>query len=84
MNPPIEDSPFIADLEVEDVIDPRDGLATLKLKLQRRHLNRREVAHGGVVMGLLDTAMARAARTADGEHQDEAQLHERQESPAIP
>lgn len=66
MNPPIGDIPFIADLGVEEVIDPHDGSATLRLRLQRRHFNRREVAHGGVVMSLLDTAMARAARTADG------------------
>ena len=39
-----------------------EGQAELRLELQPAHLNSRSVAHGGVVMTLLDVAMAHAAR----------------------
>jgi len=39
------------------------GEAELQLQLQAQHLNSFEVAHGGVLMGLLDVAMAHAARS---------------------
>lgn len=42
-----------------------DGVCELRLALVDRHLNSGDVAHGGVVMTLLDVAMAFAARSAN-------------------
>lgn len=53
--------PFLADLGLT-LADDGD---TLQLVLQPRHLNRRGVAHGGLLMTLLDAALTRAARHAD-------------------
>jgi len=44
-----------------------DGRAELRVDLDEAHLNAWEVAHGGVVMTLLDVAMAMAARSAHGD-----------------
>ena len=43
-----------------------DGHAELRVDLDAGHLNAWDVAHGGVVMTLLDVAMAMAARSATG------------------
>jgi uncharacterized protein (TIGR00369 family) len=40
-----------------------DGTSELRVVLDEAHLNSWEVAHGGVLMTLLDVAMAQAART---------------------
>ena len=40
-----------------------NGQAELRLDLQPSHLNSWQVAHGGLLMTLLDVAMARAARS---------------------
>ncbi|MBV8035246.1 PaaI family thioesterase [Roseateles sp.] len=40
-----------------------DGEAELRLSIVEQHLNSWRVAHGGVVMTLLDVAMAHAARS---------------------
>ena len=40
-----------------------DGEAELRLTISEQHLNSWRVAHGGVVMTLLDVAMAHAARS---------------------
>jgi len=45
------------------------GEAELRVDLQEGHLNSWEVAHGGVLMTLLDVAMAHAARSV---HRDQA------------
>jgi len=45
--------PFLADLGLT-LADDGD---TLQLALQPRHLNRRGVAHGGLLMTLLDAAL---------------------------
>ena len=51
-----------------------DGQAELRLDLRELHLNSWAVAHGGVLMTLLDVAMAHAARSTNktgpeiGEH----------------
>lgn len=58
---PPEEVPFLADLGLALA---EDG-DTLQLVLQPRHLNRRGVAHGGLLMTLLDAALTRAARHAD-------------------
>src|ERR1700737_49542 len=59
-----DDIPFIKDLGVE-FISAENGRAAVALDLAPRHLNSWSVAHGGVLMTLLDLAMAAAGRTLD-------------------
>lgn len=54
--------PFIKDLGVE-FISSGAGLAVVALNLEPRHLNSWAVAHGGVLMSMLDVVMAAAGRT---------------------
>jgi acyl-CoA thioesterase len=61
---PRADIPFVKDLGVE-FLAADAGRATIALQLQARHLNSWNVAHGGVVMTLLDVAMAVAGRSLD-------------------
>jgi acyl-CoA thioesterase len=56
--------PFVRDLGVEFVSADK-GRAVLALDLTPRHLNSSSVAHGGVLMTLLDVAMAVAGRSLD-------------------
>ena len=56
--------PFITELGIE-FISAADGRATVALDLDARHLNSWAVAHGGVLMTLLDVAMAVAGRSLD-------------------
>ena len=58
------DIPFVKDLGIE-FISAENGHAVLALDLIPRHLNSWNVAHGGVLMTLLDVAMAAAGRTLD-------------------
>ena len=58
------DIPFIKDLGVE-FISAENGRAVFSLDLLPRHLNSWSVAHGGVLMTLLDVAMAAAGRSLD-------------------
>ncbi len=58
------DIPFVKDLGIE-FIRAENGHAVLALDLTPRHLNSWNVAHGGVLMTLLDVAMAAAGRTLD-------------------
>lgn len=58
------DIPFIKDLGIEFVSADK-GRAVIALDLAPRHLNGWEVAHGGVLMTLLDVAMAVAGRSLD-------------------
>jgi uncharacterized protein (TIGR00369 family) len=58
------DIPFINDLGVE-FISAENGRAAVALDLATRHLNSWSVAHGGVLMTLLDLAMAVAGRSLD-------------------
>jgi acyl-CoA thioesterase len=58
------DIPFIRELGVE-FISAENGRAVVALDLAPRHLNSWSVAHGGVLMTLLDVAMAVAGRTLD-------------------
>jgi acyl-CoA thioesterase len=58
------DIPFIKDLGVE-FISAENGRAVVALTLTARHLNSWSVAHGGVLMTLLDVAMAVAGRSLD-------------------
>jgi acyl-CoA thioesterase len=56
--------PFIEDLGVE-FISADNGRAVVALALTERHLNSWSVAHGGVLMTMLDVAMAVAGRSLD-------------------
>jgi acyl-CoA thioesterase len=58
------DIPFINDLGVE-FLEAAAGRGTIALQLRARHLNSWNVAHGGVIMTLLDVAMAVAGRSLD-------------------
>jgi acyl-CoA thioesterase len=58
------DIPFIRDLGVE-FVSAENGRAVVALDLAPRHLNSWSVAHGGVLMTLLDVAMAVAGRSLD-------------------
>ena len=54
--------PFIKELGVE-FISAAEGRSLVALNLEDWHLNSWSVAHGGVLMSLLDVAMAVAGRT---------------------
>jgi acyl-CoA thioesterase len=58
--------PFIQELGAE-FISGEDGRSVLALNLAPWHLNSWSVAHGGVIMSLLDVAMAVAGRSLDAE-----------------
>ena len=64
MNAFRNDIPFIKDLGVE-FVSAENGHAVVALDLTPRHLNSWAVAHGGVLMTLLDVAMAVAGRSLD-------------------
>jgi uncharacterized protein (TIGR00369 family) len=54
--------PFVEELGLE-LHGFGDGKAELRVNLADAHLNSWEVAHGGVLMTMLDVAMAHAARS---------------------
>lgn len=54
--------PFVESLGIE-LHGFGDGHAELRVDLDEAHLNTWEVAHGGVVMTMLDVAMAMASRS---------------------
>ena len=56
--------PFVDSLGIE-LHGFGDGQAELRIDLDAAHLNTWDVAHGGVVMTMLDVAMAMAARSAN-------------------
>jgi acyl-CoA thioesterase len=58
--------PFIKELGVE-FVSAAEGRAVVALNLAPWHLNSWSVAHGGVLMSLLDVAMAVAGRSLDSE-----------------
>ena len=57
--------PFVEELGLE-LWAFGDGKAELRVDLADAHLNSWEVAHGGVLMTMLDVAMAHAARSGAG------------------
>jgi uncharacterized protein (TIGR00369 family) len=59
-----KDIPFINDMGVE-FVSAEGGTAVVALLLDERHLNSWQVAHGGVIMTLLDVVMAVAGRTLE-------------------
>lgn len=58
--------PFASHLGIE-LLEYGDGRARIRLNLRPELMNSFEAAHGGVVMTLLDIAMAMAARSKDPE-----------------
>ncbi|GAC1407526.1 MAG: hypothetical protein NVSMB6_05310 [Burkholderiaceae bacterium] len=56
--------PFLNDLGV-NFLGMGGGRAEVALTLEKRHLNSWRVAHGGVVMTLLDVVMSMAGRSLD-------------------
>ena len=56
--------PFASHLGIQ-LVEKGDGRCVLKLELRDELMNSFEAAHGGVVMTLLDIAMAMAARSLD-------------------
>ena len=56
--------PFVESLGIE-LHGFGDGQAELRVDLDEAHLNTWDVAHGGVVMTMLDVAMAMAARSVN-------------------
>ena len=58
------DIPFLSDLGVE-FLGMGNGEAKVALTLDARHCNSWHVAHGGVIMTLLDVVMAMAGRSLD-------------------
>ncbi|MBP6764540.1 MAG: PaaI family thioesterase, partial [Rubrivivax sp.] len=61
--------PFVEELGLE-LWAFADGQAELRVDLADAHLNSWAVAHGGVLMTMLDVAMAHAARSANGQAPD--------------
>jgi len=57
-------NPFVEHLGVQPLVVSH-GHAEIKLAVRHEHLNGLGVAHGGVVMTLLDVVMAVAAKSAD-------------------
>jgi uncharacterized protein (TIGR00369 family) len=62
--------PFIEQLGME-LHELGEGTSELRLQVRPDHLNSWQVAHGGVLMTLLDVAMATAARSI---HKDQADM----------
>jgi len=58
------DVPFITEIGIE-FISADNGRAVVALDLAPRHLNSWSVAHGGVLMTMLDVVMAVAGRSLD-------------------
>ncbi|WP_137926711.1 PaaI family thioesterase [Cupriavidus sp. 2SB] len=56
--------PFLADMGVLCNY-MEDGRSEIELEVQQRHQNSWDMAHGGVLMTLLDVAMAIAGRSSD-------------------
>jgi len=63
------DIPFIRALGVH-LIEFGDGRASLRLDLERWHMNSFEMAHGGVVMTLIDISMVMAGRAQPRDDDD--------------
>ena len=58
------DVPFQRLLRVQ-FVKMSDGIGEIELVIQEKHTNSWSVAHGGVLLTLVDAAMAIAARSAD-------------------
>ncbi|CAG2145299.1 hypothetical protein LMG31506_03177 [Cupriavidus yeoncheonensis] len=58
--------PFLADLGVTCSL-AEGGRSEISLPIENRHQNSWDMAHGGVIMTLLDVAMAVAGRSSDAD-----------------
>ena len=58
------DVPFLRLLGVQ-IVKMSDGIGEIDLVIEEKHTNSWSVAHGGVLLTLVDAAMAIAARSAD-------------------
>jgi uncharacterized protein (TIGR00369 family) len=58
------DVPFLRLLGVQ-IVKMSDGIGEIELVIEEKHTNSWSVAHGGVLLTLVDAAMAIAARSAD-------------------
>lgn len=58
------DVPFLQLLGVQ-LVKMSDGIGEIELVIEKKHTNSWSVAHGGVLLTLVDAAMAIAARSAD-------------------
>lgn len=56
--------PFAGDLGIE-FVSAEAGRSQLTIEVAKRHLNGAEAVHGGVIMTLLDVAMALAGRSVE-------------------
>ena len=76
--------PFVEELGLE-LWGFGDGKAELRVNLEDAHLNSWEVAHGGVLMTMLDVAMAHAARSAASGHASarSARCHSPADAPGV-
>ncbi len=61
--------PFVEELGLE-LWAFGDGQAELRVDVAQAHLNSWAVAHGGVLMTMMDVAMAHAARSGNGQPPD--------------
>jgi len=61
---PLNPVPFNADIGIE-ILESGEGRSSVALQLTPRHLNSWNAAHGGIIMTLLDVAMAVAGRSLD-------------------
>lgn len=59
-------NPFLQQLGVE-ILSAENGRAQLSLMLSEQHMNSWQITHGGVLMTLLDVAMAMAGHSAHPE-----------------
>ncbi|MGY2486148.1 PaaI family thioesterase [Cupriavidus sp. CP313] len=63
---PLTHIPFLADLGVTCNL-AEGGRSEIALPIEKRHQNSWDMAHGGVIMTLLDVAMAVAGRSSDAD-----------------
>ena len=73
-NVPPLDIPFHRTLGITQVDPAADGNCAFAIEISAPHHNSRRVAHGGVLMTLLDVAVSRAARAADPERRTTATI----------
>ena len=64
LDAPLNPVPFNADLGIE-ILESGEGRSSVALQLTPRHLNSWNAVHGGIIMTLLDVAMAVAGRSLD-------------------
>ena len=74
--------PFVEELGLE-LWGFGGGKAELRVDLSQAHLNSWEVAHGGVLMTMLDVAMAHAARSTHSQSHTQSHTHAPDHGPGV-